>query len=46
MNTYINYSLQGIVALSAVLSEHMLAKEKLSGWTLAIFASALAAIFF
>ncbi len=35
-----------VVALVAVLSEHKLAKEKSSGWILAILASILAGIFF
>lgn len=35
-----------VVALVAVLSEHRLAKEKSSGWILAILASILAGIFF
>lgn len=41
----INYLLQGGAALAAVASERMLAKEKKSGWLMAIIASTLAAAF-
>ncbi len=46
MQLYIDYVLQGTVALSAVWSEHLLAKGKLIGWTMAIIASTQAAVFF
>jgi hypothetical protein len=46
MHIYIDYFLQGAVALTAVASERMLAKKKLAGWSMAVLASSIALVFF